>query len=132
MAFMRARVVGGTSIVNPCLLDHFDDVAFDSWKQQSGVDFFTTEKMAPYYDAVEKNLSLHTFSPTELNRNAVLFTESCVKLGYKWHYLRKGQRDCAFERGNDCIACLGGCHRDSKQSSLVGYVQKAEKEGLEI
>jgi len=132
MAFLRARVVGGTSIVNQCLLDRFDDVAFDSWKQQSGVDFFTTEKMSPYYDAVERNLSLHTFTPPERNRNAVLFSESCEKLGYKWHYLRKGQKDCAYEKGNDCIACLGGCHRDSKQSSLVGYIQKAEKEGLEI
>lgn len=132
MVFLRARVVGGTSIVNQCLLDRFDDSAFDSWKQQSSVDFFTTEKMSPYYDAVEKNLSLHTFIPEERNRNAVLFSESCEKLGYKWHYLRKGQGDCAYEKGNDCIACLGGCHRDSKQSALVGYVQKAEKEGLEI
>lgn len=132
MAFLRARVVGGTSIVNQCLLDRFDDIAFDAWKQESGVDFFSTEKMAPFYDAVEKNLSLHTFSPQERNRNAEMFSASCEKLGYKWHYLRKGQNDCANEQGNDCIACLGGCHRDSKQSSLVGYVQKGEKEGLEI
>ncbi|MDZ4847126.1 MAG: GMC family oxidoreductase [Chitinophagales bacterium] len=132
MAFLRARVVGGTSIVNQCLLDRFDDTALDSWRQQSGVDFFTTEKMAPYYDKVESKLSLHTFTPDDRNRNAVLFSGACEKLGYKWHYLRKGQNDCAHEQGNDCIACLGGCHRDSKQSSLVGYVQKAEKEGLEI
>lgn len=132
MAFLRARVVGGTSIVNQCLLDRFDDIAWDSWKQQSGVDFFSLEHMAPYYEKVEKNLSLHTFSETDKNRNAGLFTAACEKLGYKWHYLRKGQNDCGHEQGNDCIACLGGCHRDSKQSSLVGYVQKAEKEGLEI
>ena len=30
------------------------------------------------------------------------------------------------------MSCLSGCHRDSKQSSLVTYVQKGEKEGLEI
>lgn len=132
MAFLRARAVGGTSIVNQCLLDRFDDIAFDSWKEASGVDFFSTEKMAPYYDRVENHLSLHTFSASERNRNAILFSEACEKLGYKWHYLRKGQNDCANEKGNDCIACLGGCHRDSKQSSLVGYILRAEKEGLEI
>lgn len=132
MAFLRARAVGGTSIVNQCLLDRFDDNAFDAWRQQSGVDFFTMEKMAPYYDRVERHLKLHTFTASERNRNAVLFSEACERLGYKWHYLRKGQDDCAHERGNDCIACLGGCHRDSKQSALVGYIQKAEKEGLEI
>ncbi len=132
MAFLRARVVGGTSIVNQCLLDRFDDIAWDDWKNRSGVDFFSTEKMAQYYDRVENRLNLHTFTTDERNRNAHLFTEACEKLNYKWHYLRKGQQDCAHEKGNDCIACLGGCHRDSKQSSLVGYVQKAEKEGLEI
>lgn len=132
MAFLRSRVVGGTSIVNQCLLDRFDDIAFDSWRQQTGVDFFSTEKMAPYYDRVEGALSLHTFTPGERTRNATLFSAACDKLGYKWHYLRKGQNDCANGQGNDCIACLAGCHRDSKQSALVGYVQKAEKEGLEI
>lgn len=132
MAFLRARVVGGTSIVNQCLLNRFDDVALDDWRSESGVDWFNTAEMDKYYDIVEDQLALHTFTREEFNRNAELFTGSCDKLGVKWGYLRKGQADCAHGRGNDCIACLGGCHRDSKQSSLVGYVQKAEKEGLEI
>ncbi|GIV32925.1 MAG: oxidoreductase [Chitinophagales bacterium] len=132
MAFLRARVVGGTSIVNQCLLDRFDDLVWNDWQARTGVDFFTAEKMAPYYEKVEKHLSLHTFSAAERNRNAELFTAACDQLQYHWHYLRKGQSDCAHDRGNDCIACLSGCHRDSKQSSLVAYIQKAEKAGLDI
>ncbi len=132
MAFLRARAVGGTSIVNQCLLNRFDDLAFDDWKDRSGVDFFTEAAMKPYYDTVEDFLNFHTFTPTERNRNAEMFCESCDKLGYKWGYLTKGQSDCAHERGNDCIACLSGCHRDSKQSSMATYVQKAEKQGLKV
>jgi choline dehydrogenase-like flavoprotein len=96
------------------------------------VDWFTPEHLRPYYDTVEGQLALHTFTPNEYNKNAQMFTKACDELGVKWGSLRKGQGDCAHERGNDCINCLGGCYRDSKQSSLVGYVQKGEKEGLQI
>jgi choline dehydrogenase-like flavoprotein len=132
MGFLRSKVVGGTSIVNQCLLDRFDDIAWNDWKAQSGVDFFSLEGMTPYYDELESKLKLHTFTESERNGNALKFVEACDKLGHKWANLRKGQGDCAFERGNDCMACLGGCHRDSKQSSLAGFIQDAEKTGMEI
>ncbi|MBW8051960.1 MAG: GMC family oxidoreductase [Cytophagales bacterium] len=131
-AFLRAKCVGGTSIVNQCLMDRFDDVALDDWKARSGVDFFSTQAMAPWYEKVEQNMVLHTFERNEFNRNAEIFTESCQNLGYKWKPLRRGQSDCKIEEGNDCIGCLGGCHRDSKQSVLVTSIQKAEQTGLEI
>lgn len=132
MAFLRARVVGGTSIVNQCLLDRFDDIAFNDWKDESGVDWMTLDHMNPYYQKVEDRLSLHQFGATEMNRNAQLFTNSCDKLGVKWGPLRRGQSDCATDRGNDCIGCLGGCHRDSKQSSYVGFVKNGIQEGLQL
>ncbi len=132
MGFLRTRVVGGTSIVNQCLLDRFDDIAFNDWKAESGVNWFTNEQLAKHYDTVEHALALHTFTANEMNRNAQLFTQSCDKIGVKWGYLRKGQSDCAQERGNDCMACLGGCHRDSKQSSYAGYLRDDIAAGLNI
>ncbi len=132
MGFLRTRLVGGSSIVYQCLMDRFDDNAFDAWKDESGVDWFSNATMDAHYNQIERDMQLHTFTASERNRNANLFTEACDKLGYKWSDLRRGQSDCAHDRGNDCIGCLGGCFRDSKQSSLVAFVQKAEKEGLEI
>jgi choline dehydrogenase-like flavoprotein len=131
-AFLRAKCVGGTTIVNQCLMDRFDDDAISDWKQRSGVDFFTLEEMTRWYDKAEEHLSLKTFEPADRNRNAEKFCEGSDKLGFKWKYLRRGMDDCALERGNDCVGCLGGCYRDSKQSSLVSSIQPAEKEGLEI
>ena len=132
MGFLRTRMVGGSSIVYQALMDRFDDVAFEDWRAQSGVPWFTSAHMAPYYDKVEARLKLHTFSAEERNDNAKKFVEACDKLGYKWSALRRGQGDCARERGNDCIACLNGCHRDSKQSSSVGWVQDAVARGMTI
>lgn len=131
-AYLRAKCVGGTTIVNQCLMDRFDENAFDDWKQRSGVDFFNVKEMNPYYERTEANLNLRHFTKDNFNRNAKLFTEACDKLGHEWKYLRRGESDCKHEDGNDCIGCLGGCFRDSKQSSLVTSIQKAEKEGLEI
>ena len=132
MAFLRGKVVGGSSIVNQALMDRFDDVAFDDWKAETGVDFFSLKAMEPYYDKAESKMALHTFVAEERTRNAQLFVKGCDALGYHWHFLRRAQSDCGFEQGNDCIGCLGGCHRDAKQSSMVVYVREAEKLGLKV
>ncbi len=131
-AFLRGRVVGGSSIVNQALMDRFDEIALDDWKAESGVNFFSLPAMEPYYEMAERHLSLHTFAAEERNRNAQLFVKGCDTLGYHWHFLRRAQSDCAFEKGNDCIGCLGGCHRDAKQSMMVVYIRQAEKLGLEV
>lgn len=132
MGFLRGRLVGGSSIMYQCLMDRFDDIAFNDWKSESGIDYFTQEGMNRHYSQVESDLELHTFSENERNGNANLFVKACDALGYKWGYLRRGQHDCGRDQGNDCITCLGGCHRDSKQSSMTAFVQKAEKTGLKV
>ena len=132
MGFLRGRLVGGSSIMYQCLMDRFDDIALRDWKSESGVNWFTEQDFEPHYVQLEQDLALHTFSENERNGNARLFTKACDQLGYKWGYLRRGQHDCGREKGNDCIGCLNGCFRDSKQSSMAAFVQKAEKNGLEI
>ena len=37
LAFLRAKCVGGTSIVNQALLDEFDEVAWSDWRTRSGI-----------------------------------------------------------------------------------------------
>lgn len=131
-AFLRARCVGGTTIVNQALMDRFDDDALNDWRQRSGVDFFSVDALNPWYEKAEASLKLHTFASHERNRNAQKFCDASDSLGYKWKYLRRGMGDCALDRGNDCVGCLGGCYRDSKQSSLVTSIQPALAEGLEL
>ena len=132
MGFLRGRVVGGGSIVNQALMDRFDELAFDDWKAESGVDFFNLQAMAPYYERAEQGIALHTFEAQERTHNAELFVKGCEALGYQWHFLRRAQSDCAPEKGNDCIGCLGGCHRDSKQSTLITWIRRAEAQGLTV
>ncbi|MCO5232957.1 MAG: GMC family oxidoreductase [Chitinophagales bacterium] len=132
LGFLRGRLVGGSSIMYQCLMDRFDDIALNDWQAESGINYFTQNGMDSHYTQIENDLQLHTFTEGERNGNANLFVKACDELGYKWGYLRRGQHDCGRELGNDCITCLNGCHRDSKQSSMVAFVQKAEENNLKV
>jgi len=132
IGLLRARVVGGGSIVNQALMDRFDDDALDSWRDTSGVDFFSTAAMAPWYEKAEASICLQEIPAEYRNRNAEIFRAGFEDNGYEWAPLRRAQRDCRFADGNDCIACLWGCRIDSKQSTNVTMVPKALAAGLDL
>jgi len=128
--FIRGKVVGGGTIINQCLLDRFDDLALNSWQDKSGLSFFKPDHLSPHYDAVEANLSLHRMEEKDWNTNAKLYVKGFEKKGFAWGPLRRGQSNCGS--GNDCMTCLGGCPRASKQSMLETFIPLAEKQGLKI
>lgn len=128
--FIRGKAVGGGTIINQCLLDRFDDLAFDDWRTASCIPFLRSTDMARHYDAVESQLTLHHMQREDWNRNAELYVEGFEKLGLAWAPLRRGQSNCG--KGNDCIVCLGGCPRKSKQSMLETFLPQAERQGVTI
>lgn len=131
LGFLRARCVGGTSIVNQALLDRFDEYVWDEWRAITGIPF-SAVYIDDAYEHVEKSLSLQNIEPQFFNRNTKMFTEAFDKAGLGWKALRRGQKDCGLETGNDCIVCLGGCPRNSKQSTMVTSVEPAEALGLTV
>lgn len=132
IGFLRARVVGGGSIVNQALMDRFDDVALDSWRERSGVPFFTSDAMAPWYEMAESQIALQYIPAEYRNRNAHIFAEGFAANGYVCAPLRRAQKDCRFQDGNDCIVCLAGCPIDSKQSMPVTVLRHALEAGAEL
>jgi choline dehydrogenase-like flavoprotein len=132
IGFLRPKVVGGGSIVNQALLDRFDDNAFDSWRNVSGIEFFNQETMSYYYDDVLKDIKMQKLGPELRNGNAKIFAEGFEKNGYLCDSLERGQSNCAYENGNDCIECLRGCRIDSKQSAAITILPRALKEGLRL
>lgn len=135
---LRGKVVGGGTIVNQCLLDRFDDVALDDWADRSGIKAFSVDGMTPYYERAESIVQLHKYEKNEWNRNAELYAKSFDDCGYEWSPLRRGESNCGGlnedgkGRKNDCIVCLGGCPRKSKQSSAVQSLARARALGAEL
>lgn len=122
LGFLRARIVGGTSIVNQALLDRFDHYAWDEWKNISGIPF-SDEYLRSEYESVENSVSLQTIEEKDFGRNTRLFLKAFEQKNFGWAPLRRGQSHCETDKGNDCMACLGGCPRNSKQSTLVTSVE---------
>jgi len=132
LALLRPKVVGGGSLVNQALLDRFDDIALDSWKDVSKIDFFNRKLMDPWYEKAEAELYFQEIPEQQRNENALIFKKGFEKNGYDWAPLTRAQKDCHYEDGNDCIECLSGCRIDSKQSSAITVLRKTDKEGLTL
>ncbi|GGY23725.1 GMC family oxidoreductase N-terminal domain-containing protein [Paludibacterium paludis] len=126
---LRGKALGGGSIVNQCLLDRFDELAFSLWRQASGIAGLSLEAFEPWYRRTENRLALETLGREGWNRNAALYAEAFERCGYGCAPLRRGQSDCG---GNDCVVCLGGCRRGSKQSTLMTFLPQACRQGLTI
>lgn len=131
LGFLRGKGVGGTTLVNQALLDRFDESVWTEWSDRSGIDFqeLGIERM---YEEVESSLSIQAISEKNFGKNTQKFIEAFEKKNFNWSPLKRGQSNCALEKGSDCITCLGGCPRNSKQSSLVASVEPALKNGLQL
>jgi choline dehydrogenase-like flavoprotein len=132
IGILRPKVVGGGSIVNQALLDRFDDIAFNSWKEQSGIDFLNRKHLDDYYDIVDEQVYSQEIPARYRNRNAQIFQQGFEKNGYKCKPLIRAQKNCKYDEGNDCIECLGGCRIDSKQSMPVTVLKEAVEKGLTV
>lgn len=132
MGLLRPKVVGGGSIVNQALMDRFDAEAFIGWYHQTGIADFSLESLAPYYDRAEKELHIEETPAEYWNRNSRIFQDGFKANGYHCKPLRRAQKDCAWAEGNDCIECLSGCRRDSKQSMPVTVLKRALGRGLKL
>ncbi|MES2525637.1 MAG: GMC family oxidoreductase [Bdellovibrionota bacterium] len=131
LGFLRAKCVGGTSVVNQALLDRFDDYVWSEWKNITGINF-SDAYIAEDYEAVEKSVTLQTIPEKAFGKNTRLFLKAFEKKNFGWAPLRRGQSHCDVENGNDCMACLGGCPRNSKQSTLVTSVEPSLEKGLTL
>lgn len=132
IAFLRPKVVGGGTIVNQALLDRFDDVALDGFKDQSGIDFFSKEKMQEWYEAAESEIHQEVIQERFRNKNAEIFQKGFEKNNYLCDSLTRAQKNCHYDKGNDCIECLSGCRADSKQSTLITTLKKSIEMGLHM
>jgi len=132
IGILRPKVLGGGSIVNQALLDRFDDMALDSWTNESGINYFNQKDLARYYDQVEEEIASQEIPAQFRNRNAAIFESGFKNNGFQCAPLVRAQKDCKYEDGNDCVECLGGCRIDSKQSMPVTILKEAVEKGLKI
>ena len=124
---LQGACVGGSTVVNGCVCFRTPDFILEDWQRDFGLDELTESELAPYFDEVEKNLSVHDNGEHEIARHGQVIREGANKLGWSVKPLRRNIRQCGLT-GH----CLSGCKTERKQSMLVTYLPWAQAHGAKI
>ncbi|WP_290525314.1 GMC family oxidoreductase [Alcanivorax sp.] len=124
---LQGACVGGSTVVNGCVCFRTPDFILQDWQRDFGLSELTEAELAPYFDEVEKNLSVHDNGEHEIARHGQVIREGAKKLGWSVKPLRRNIRQCGLT-GH----CLSGCKTERKQSMLVTYLPWAQAYGASI
>ncbi|EKF75134.1 GMC oxidoreductase family protein [Alcanivorax hongdengensis A-11-3] len=124
---LQGACVGGSTVVNGCVCFRTPDFILKDWQQRFGLTDLTSDTLAPYFERVEKNLSIHDNAEYEIARHGQLIRAGANKLGWSVKPLRRNIRQCGLT-GH----CLSGCKSERKQSMLVTYLPWAAAHGARI
>ncbi|MFW2389805.1 MAG: GMC family oxidoreductase [Polyangiales bacterium] len=127
LAILQGKCVGGSTVVNAAACFRVPDQVLEDWRREHGLDNLSPESLAPYFERVERNLSVHQNAPHEVNYNGRLLIEGARKLGIPAEPISRNIKDCALS-GH----CISGCKTDRKQSMLVTYLPWASELGATV
>jgi choline dehydrogenase-like flavoprotein len=127
LAILQGKCVGGSTVVNAAACFRAPNQVLAEWAEKHGLGNLSAEALRPYFERVERNLSVHQNQPHEVNYNGRLLIEGAKKVGIPASPSSRNIRDCALS-GH----CLSGCKTDRKQSMLVTYLPWASELGATI
>ncbi len=127
MSVLQGFCVGGSTVVNAAACFRIPDRYLKEWARDFGLTNLTTKALAPYFEKIEKNLSVKQNTPLETSQDAELLAKGFEKAGMEWKRSTRNVKDCAL-----AAACLSGCYSDRKQSMLVTYLPWAVDLGAKI
>lgn len=127
LTILQGQCVGGSTVVNGCVAFRVPDFILEEWSRDHGLSGINRELLDPYYEKIEKYLSVHTNQPHEINANSRKLALGAEKLGWSVKPLQRNVKQCGLT-GH----CLAGCKTDRKQSMLVTYLPWALQKGAAL
>ncbi len=92
----------------------------DRWEREFGLTGHSEDELRPYFDEIERDLSIHRALDESFNGCNRLFRRGVDALG--WHAERVPQARKGCLRSG---FCMQGCAYNAKQSMLVTYLPRA-------
>jgi choline dehydrogenase-like flavoprotein len=126
VGIMQGRTVGGGTVVNWATSFRTPDNVLKHWQSVYGLTDLTTEKLAPWFAAVEKRLGIKKWSGAQNANNAVL-SRGLTQMGLTWNTISPNVRACA-----NLGYCGLGCPINAKQSMLVTTIPTAMARGAQL
>ena len=134
MAFGRPAIplplgkcVGGTTVVNSGTCFRTPDRVLRAWEVEDGVDGADPAAMAPFFDEVERAISVRSVPWEIIGRNAELFDRGVQALGLHGEPIRRNIDGC-----HGCGQCAFGCPSDAKQAMHLSYLPSAVDAGARL
>jgi choline dehydrogenase-like flavoprotein len=127
LAILQGSCIGGSTVVNAAVCFGPARQVLEHWQTKHGLENLTPEMLAPYFERVERNLSIHQNAPHEVNYNGQLLIEGAEKVGIPASPTTRNVKNCALS-GH----CISACKTDRKQSMLVTYLPWASELGATI
>jgi len=127
LAILQGSCIGGSTVVNAAACFRVPDQVLQNWAEEHGLGNLSPEALAPFFERVERNLSVHQNEPAEVNYNGRLLIEGARKVGIPAAPISRNIKSCALS-GH----CISGCKTDRKQSMLVTYLPWASESGARI
>lgn len=88
---------------------------------------YTPESMAPYYDKVERMMSIRQMAWNEIPKAGGMFGKMLALAGASCERARMNYRDCL-----NCGFCATGCIFEKKNTMLQTYLPLAERKGAVV
>lgn len=127
ITLLQGRCVGGSTVINGSAAFRTPDAVLEHWVRDYGLKHLTPQNLSPYFDKIEKNLSVHINQDHEVSQNSLIIERGVKKLGYSWKRMSRNVKQCALTG-----FCVAGCASDRKQSMLVTYLPWAVHKGASI
>lgn len=127
ISVMAGKCVGGSSVLTGGVCFRIPEDVLHEWSTKLGLDGMTPDALAPYFEEVERDLSVTPVPESMRSRSTELFVEGAARLGIPMKPLRRNAPNC-----KGAARCNFGCPNNAKMSVDVAVLPEASERGATI
>ncbi|HVO31648.1 MAG TPA: GMC family oxidoreductase N-terminal domain-containing protein, partial [bacterium] len=128
VSILAGRTVGGSSTMTGGICFRVPELISDGWVKQLGLEDYSAERMAPFYERVEKRVNVRPVPMEMWSRSQVLFAEGAKKCGMELKPFRRN----VTEACKGWSRCNFGCPEQAKMSVDISYLPRARAKGARV
>ena len=127
ISVMSGKCVGGSSVLTGGVCFRIPDEILHEWSTDHGLGELTPEKLAPYFEEVERTIHVETVPEAMRSRSSQLFVEGAAAMGVKMKSLRRNTKGCHGQ-----ARCNFGCPHGAKMSVDLSFLPDAYAHGAKV
>jgi choline dehydrogenase-like flavoprotein len=121
------RGLGGTTLVNSGTCFRTPPAVLERWQRDFHLDGLGPSELEPYFERVERALSVTQVTPELAGENAAVARRGAERLGWSHGYLHRNAKGCVGSG-----VCAFGCPTSAKQHTGITYIPRARGAGATI